>query len=159
MGNLTLVRHEQKHTLEARFRKERDPRVKERLLAILNFYDAKTIRQTAAATRRSESSVKRYLRRWNRDGYDGLVPQFDGGQKPKIPDEYWKDILGEIEGKAMTLRDVRIYLKKTRGVQYTYGGIWKIFRKKLKARYGKPYIRNGNRPADAEEILKKRSTR
>ncbi len=157
MRNLTLVKHEKKETLEARFRKEKDPRIKERLMTILHFYDGMTIDQTAALTRRSASSVKRYLRRWNKDGYDGLAPQFDGGPKPRISDEYWKEILKEIEGKGMTLRDVRIYIKKTRGVQYSYGGVWKIFRKKLKARYGKPYPKNYKRPWNAEEILKKDS--
>jgi transposase len=59
----------------------------------------------------------------------------------------------------MTLKDVRIYIKNTRGVQYSYGGVWKIFRKKLKARYGKPYIKNEKRPTDADKIFKKRSAR
>jgi len=57
----------------------------------------------------------------------------------------------------MTLRDVRIYIKKTRGVQYSYGGVWRVFRKKLKARYGRPYTKNYKRPENAEEILKKGS--
>jgi len=159
MRNLTLVKHVNKDTLETRFRKERDPRVKERLMAILHFYDGKTIDQTAALTRRSPSSVKRYLRKWNKEGFDGLVPQFDGGPKPRIDDDQWKEILGEMEGKGMTLRDVRVYIKKTRGVRYSYGGVWKVFRKKLKTRYGKPYVKNYSRPEDAVEILKKGLTK
>jgi transposase len=73
MRNITLVKHEPKQTIESMFRKEKDPRLKERLLAILNFYDGMTIAKTAAITRRSESSVKRYIRKWNKDGYNGLA--------------------------------------------------------------------------------------
>jgi transposase len=55
----------------------------------------------------------------------------------------------------MTLRDVVVYIKNSRGVTYSYKTVWYILRKKKKVKYGKPYIKNIKRPDDAEDNLKK----
>lgn len=62
------------------------------------------------------------------------------GRKPKLPDEERDKILKEIEGKVC-LKEVTVYVKTTRGVEYSTA-VWKILRKKKKVRYGKPYIQN-----------------
>lgn len=67
----------------------------------------------------------------------------------------WDQIVKEIEGKAMTLKDVVVYIKDTRGVSYAYKTVWKMLRKERKVRYGKAYKMNSKRPDDAEGILKK----
>ena len=61
----------------------------------------------------------------------------------------------EIENKGMTIRDVVVYVKNTRRVEYAYKTVWRILRKEKKAGYGKPYKLNAKRPENAEEILKK----
>ena len=43
----------------------------------------------------------------------------------------------------MTLKDLKVYAKNTRGVEYSYKTIWRIMRRGVK--YGKPYIMNGRR--------------
>lgn len=153
----TLVMHLPKNEIEHRYRKESNPRVKQRLLAILNIVEGKTIEQTGKIVRASISSVKRWISSWNKEGLDGLIPHFDGGPKPRIPESEWDEIVKEVENKAMTLKDVGVYVKDTRGVRYTYGGVWRILRKKRHERYGKPYKMNAKRPPNAEEILKKPS--
>jgi transposase len=67
----------------------------------------------------------------------------------------WDKVVKEIEDKNMTIKDVRVYIKTTRGIDYSYDMVWKVLRKKMKVKYGKPYIMNAKRPDDAEEILKK----
>ena len=74
-----------------------------------------------------------------RRGYDGLAPEFDGGPKPRIDGSEWDKVVDEIEGKGMTLRDVQVYVKDTRGVHYAYKTVWKVLRKE---RYGKAYKMN-----------------
>ena len=71
----------------------------------------------------------------------------------------WDKIIDEIENKGMTLRDVVVYIKNSRGVTYSYKTVWYILRKKKKGKYGKPYIKNIKRPDDAEDTLKKRSSK
>jgi len=128
--------------------------VKERLLAILLLYDGKNIYEVAEILRKCERTIKEWLSRWNREGYEGLFPGKGRGRKPKLSEEEWDKILREIEGKG-TIKEVTVYVKTTRGVEYAYKTVWKILRKKKKVRYGKPYIQNSKRPDNAEEILKK----
>ncbi len=154
-----VVRHLPRERLQAMHRTEKDPRVKERLLAILHIYDGRTVGDTAESVKRCEKSVRNWLKRWNRHGYDGLKPDFTGGPKPKVSYSEWDRIVEEIEGKAMTLKDVAVYVKTTRGVEYAYKTVWEILRKKKGVKYGKPYIRNKRRPDDAEDILKEGSMR
>lgn len=150
-----LVRHMSREELEARCRKEKDARVKERTLAILQIYDGNTEEDAAKSVRRCEKSVRNWLKRWNEKGYGGLTPEFDGGPKPRIDESEWDKIVKEIENKGMTIRDVTVYVKDTRGVNYAYKTVWEILRKERKVRYGKGYKMNAKRPADAEGILKK----
>ena len=150
-----VIKHLTKEELEDKYKREKNSRIKERLLAILHLYEGKSIPEVSRIIKRSESSIKRWLKRWNKEGYNGLIPKLKGGPKPKLSDSEWDKILEEIEGKGMTLKDVRVYVKTTRGVEYSYTMVWYVLRKKKKVKYGKPYIQNSKRPENAEEILKK----
>jgi len=48
--------------LEEKYRKERGPRVKERLLAILLLYDGKNIYKVSEIIRRSERAIKVWMK-------------------------------------------------------------------------------------------------
>lgn len=154
-----LVRHLSKDELERRYKGEKDPRTKERLLVVLLLYDGKKVSEIPSLVRRSRATVEEWLRRWNNLGVEGLIPHFTGGPKPWMASEEWDSVIEEIENKGMTIRDVTAYVKDTRGVSYSYKTVWEILRKKKHVRYGKPYIRNKRRPDNAEEILKKESTK
>ncbi|MHC1581906.1 MAG: helix-turn-helix domain-containing protein [Candidatus Syntropharchaeia archaeon] len=51
--------------MEEKYRKERDPRVKERLLAILLLYDGKNIYKVSEIIRRSERAIKVWMKGLN----------------------------------------------------------------------------------------------
>jgi len=157
MRRATIIKHVDREELERMYREEKDARIKERLLAIIHIYDGKSISDTASIVKRSTSSVKRWLYAWNREAYNGLIPRFTGGPKPRMSYDEWDKVVKEIEDKNMTIKDVRVYIKTTRGIDYSYDMVWKVLRKKMKVKYGKPYIMNAKRPDDAEEILKKDS--
>ena len=151
-----VIKHLTKEELEKKYIKEKDSKIKERLLAILLLYDGKNIYEVAEIIRRSERTIKEWLKRWNERGYEEILPKVSRrGRKPKISSEEWDKILKEIEGKGMTIKEVTVYVKTTRGVEYAYKTVWTILRKKKKVKYGKPYIQNSKRPENAEEILKK----
>lgn len=151
----TIVNRMTKEKLERRYKEEKNPRMKERLLAILMIYDGKKVSEIPSLIRRSRRTVHEWLRRWNECGYDGLVPEFSGGPKPLITTQEWDRVIDEVEEKGMTIKDVTQYVNRTRGVSYSYKTVWEVLRKKKHVRYGKPYIRNKLRPENAEEILKK----
>ncbi len=84
-----------------------------------------------------------------------MIPHSGNGRKPLISSDEWDKIIKETEGKGMTIKDVIKYAKDTRGVEYSYKGGWKMLRVVKKVKYGKPYIMNNKRPANAENYLKK----
>jgi len=155
VGKVHLTRQASVDELSGRYRNEKNARVKERLLALLHLYEGKTIAETSRIVRRSVRSIERWLAEWDRDGYEGLTPHFTGGPKPKLEEREWDKIVKEIENKGMTLKDVAVYVKDTRGVHYGYKGVWEALRRKRHVPYGKAYKMNAKRPPDAEEILKK----
>ena len=55
----------------------------------------------------------------------------------------------------MTIRDVAVYVRRTRGVEYAYKTVWWILRRKRRVKYGKPYVRSLKRAENAEDLLKK----
>lgn len=150
-----VLRHLPKDDLERIYRYETNHRIKERLLAILLLYDNKNIYEVSEILRRSERTIKEWSSRWNKSGYDGLVPKKGGGGPSKMPYDVWDDILREIEGKGMTISDVVDYIKTTRSVEYSYKRVWYVLRKQKNVKYGKPYIQNQKRPYNAESDLKK----
>jgi transposase len=158
VGRVSLTKHISIEELKVRYRREENARVKERLLAILHLHEGKTIREVSRIVKRSERSIGRWVRGWNKHGHDGLMPHFTGGPKPKLPAIEWDKIVKEIENKGMTLKDVVVYVKDTRGIHYGYKGVWEVLRRERHVPYGKPYKMNRKRPENAEEILKRGST-
>ncbi len=156
MGRKPIVmRPIPKAELEKLYRKETNLRIKERLLAIVHLYEGRNVYEVADILKRSDRTIKHWLSRWNKQGYNGLIPQNRNGKKPKMSLNEWDKVIKEIEDKGMTIKEVLKYVKGTRGIDFSYKYGWRILRVTKKAKYGKPYIRNEKRPADAESFLKK----
>jgi transposase len=156
MGRKPIVtRHITKEELGKLYKAETNLRIKERLLVIVHLYEGKNVYEVADIVKRSERTIKDWLSRWNKQGYEGLIPQNRNGKKPKMSLDEWDQVIKEIECKGMTIKDVLKYVKDTRGIDFSYKYGWKILRRIKKVKYGKPYIRNEKRPNDAEDFLKK----
>jgi putative transposase len=156
MGRKPIVmRHISKIDLDKLYKKETNLRIKERLLAIVHLYEGKNVYEVANILKRSERTIKYWLSRWNDQGYSGLIPRNRNGKKPKMSLDEWDEVIKEIEGKGMMIKDVLKYVKDTRGKDFSYKYGWRILRIVKKVKYGKPYIKNENRPVDAESFLKK----
>jgi len=150
-----IIRHVPEAELEQFYWEEKNARIKERLHAILLLYRGYRADETAEILRRGYATVRRWKDAWNEGGYEGVKPDFKGGYEPRIASSTWDKILEEIKDKAMTLRDVQVYVNTKYGANYCYNAVWKWVRKKKKVPYGKPYPRDTRRPEDAEEVLKK----
>ena len=141
--------------LKDKYKKEANSRVKQRLLALIHICEGQSAVYTSQAIKHSKRSITRWVKAYNENGYEGLIPKFTGGPKPTLSANVWEQILIEIDNKGLTIKDVAIYVKNSRGVTYKYNTLWKILRKKYHVKYGKPYKVNTKRPEDAEAILKK----
>ena len=131
-------------------------KLKEKLLAIKMLYSGYKAPEVAKILGVAHKTIYNWIDIGNISGIEGLEDKYhERGRKKYISDREWKKIIEEIEGRGYTLQDVREYVEKTRGISYTYDGIWRILRKEFKVNYGKPYILNANQSETAAQELKK----
>lgn len=137
-------------------RTESDGRLKERLLAVLHLYEDKSVKQVSALVRRCENTVREWRSRWNAAGYQGLKLELTGGPRPRLGAGQWDEVAEHVEGKGMSIEDARQYVSQRYGAGYGYHMVWRELRQKRRLPYGKPFMVNDKRPADAEGQLKKK---
>ncbi len=75
------------------YKKEKNPRVKERLQAIILLSEGRSTKEVAGILKRSIRSVERWIKSWNEGGYEKLIPKFTGGSKPMLSKAEWEKIL------------------------------------------------------------------
>jgi putative transposase len=151
-----IIRHVTLDELNKRIKKEeKSVRVLERLYFIRYIYKGNTIKEACDNVDISEPTGYNWLDLWNKSGYEGLVPNFSGGPKPKLGEderEKLKQMLAEKD--AWTLREVRELIKEKFEVEYSEMQVWRILTS-WNMHHAKPYILDKRRPDDAETILKK----
>jgi len=151
-----IVKHVTLEELNKRIKKEeKSVRVLERLYFIKFMYKGDTIKEACEKVDISEPTGYNWLDSWNEQGYEGLVPNFSGGPKPKLVDadrEELKRML--IEKDAWTLREVRELIREKFNVEYSEMQVWRILTS-WNMHHAKPYVLDKRRPDDAETILKK----
>lgn len=86
---IRLVKSVPKNELMELYKKETNARIKPRLLAIIHLYEGKTGKDTSKLVKTSYPSLIRWVERWNRNGYKGLIPNFTGGYKPQLDSAAW----------------------------------------------------------------------
>lgn len=145
-----------KDALEKLYRSEQNGRLKERLLAILLFYEGKTITEVSGLLKLTRQTLTNWLSAWNKGAYQGLKPHFSGGYAPRLSRQEWDQVVESLKGKGYDIEGVRQWLIQEKGVTYTYKMVWYKLRKEYKLPYGKPYMENSKMPADAKERIEKK---
>lgn len=96
-----------------------------------------------------------WQRRWNKDGYVGLIPRYDGGRPSKLTEEQKKELkLLLKERDDWNTNEVRNLINEKFDLKYSLKQV-RIILRKFGMKYGKPYPRDYRRPDNAEELLKK----
>jgi putative transposase len=151
-----LVRHLTLDELNKKIKKEeKSVRVLERLYFIKYIYKGHTIKEACEFIDITEPTGYNWLDSWNKRGYDGLVPNFSGGPKPKLDEPRREELKQLLAGKdAWTLREVLKLIKEKFNVEYSEMQVWRILTSR-NMHHAKPYILDKRRPDDAEAILKK----
>jgi len=82
-----IVKHVTLNELNKMIKKEeKSVRVLERLYFIKFIYKGDTVKEACEKVDISEPTGYSWLDSWNEQGYEGLVPNFSGGPKPKLVD-------------------------------------------------------------------------
>jgi putative transposase len=156
--NIAIDRHITSEELLKRIKSlEKDTKVLQRLYFIKYRYEGLSVEEAAERVEISKPVAYIWQDRWNKEGYEGLKPKFDGGKPPKL-NESQKDKLKEILNKRddWTTTEIRKLISKEFNVEYTLKQI-RIILRKFGMNFSKPFQHDYRRPEDAEEILKKTS--
>ncbi len=148
-----LIRQLSEDELSRLIKKENNARILQRLLFIKQLHIKDNIPDACKHIDVCESAGYEWLKRWNEQGYKGLIPHFGGGRKPGLDDEQKKELKKLLEQKDNWLTsEIRELIRKTFNVSYSERHVARLLRG-MKLHYAKPYPNDYRRPPDAEEIL------
>ena len=121
---------QQYEELLAAYKKESNPKTKERMLAVINvLVHGEATPTVSRFFRKAYTSIKNWIRRFEKNGIDALSEKPRSGHRPKISNhkitEYLADKLDGIFPKVLA-RDI----KKKEKVRYTESGIRDMLRRR-----------------------------
>lgn len=145
--------------LESRIKTlEKDAKILKRLYFVKYRYEGTNVEESAQRVGISKNEGYIWQRRWNENGYTGIIPQYAGGRPMKLSPEDFNQLKELINQKSTwTTDEVRMLIHEEFGIEYTLKQIRIIMKEKLKMKYGKPFTLDYRRPDDAESLLKKPS--
>ena len=107
--------------------KEKELRVLKRLYFIRYLYQGYVIEEASEKLEITMPTAYEWLKRWNKSGYDGLVPNFNGGPKPKLSEEEIEILKNLLKHKDdWKLKEVRKLIKEQFGVEHSEMHAWRI---------------------------------
>ncbi len=125
---MTLTRE----SFEKIYRYEQDIKTKERLLLVLNaVYQRKISAQVAKDLHRSKSWAWEWLKRYDKEGIEGLKTRQKSGRPPMISEEVVYQIKKELKesNQGWTTKQAEEFIVKKSGIKYHYTHIYRILRK------------------------------
>ena len=107
--------------------KEKELRVLKRLYFIRFLYQGYVIEEASEKLGITMPTAYEWLKRWNKSGYDGLVPNFNGGPKPKLSEEEIEMLKNLLKHKDdWKLKEVRKLIKEQFGIEHSEMHVWRI---------------------------------
>ncbi len=94
---LKITQNNSSRDLKLLYSKERDSRVKERLLMIIHTKEGRTTREVAGIVKKSYVSVANWVNRFNKEGLAGLKNKQRSGKPPKMEEEQFKTLESDLE--------------------------------------------------------------
>jgi len=141
--------------IEKLIKKEKDPRVRDRLRGVLLLKKGYTQGKVAEIMNVTTRTVYNWKTRYNQEGVEGLRDKPIPGRKTVLDESDMEKLRSLLEERDYwTSNQVRALIKEEFGVEFTTRHIPRVLRK-LGLRYQKPFVNDYRRPVDAEEILKK----
>ena len=134
---------------------EKDTMVLQRLYFIKHRYNGKSVEVASDLVGVRKNTGYIWQERWNKEGYDGIIPKFAGG-RPSTLSDCQKEKLRKIleDGGNWTTKDVQLLISKKLGVDYSAKQI-RIILSGFRMNHAKPYPFDYRKPKNADEILKK----
>jgi len=126
---LTLANRE---SFEKIYRYEQDAKTKERMLLVLMVvYQGKISANVARDLHRSKAKASDWLKRYDKEGMEGLKDRTKSGRPSKLSEETSYQIKQELKesNKGWTTKQVEELIIKKSGIRYHHVHIYRILRK------------------------------
>ena len=121
-----------KSKLVNQYKKEKDPKVKERLLLIIKVReDGQLPFRVVKELHRSNPWASDWLKRYDNEGLEGLKNRIKSGRPSEISEETSYQIKKELKesNKGWTTKQVEELIIQKSGIKYHYTHIYRILRK------------------------------
>ena len=153
---IAIEKHMTREELQRRIRNlETDTKILQRLYFVKHRYDGMSVEESSQLVGVAKPVGYAWQERWNKDGYEGLIPRYAGGRPSKLSSQQKEKLLLLIKGKdTWTTDEVRLLILKEFGIEYTLKQV-RIIVKKFGMKYAKPFVFDYRKPPNAEMILKK----
>lgn len=119
--------------LKRYYKKERDGKIKERILMLIHSYEGKTSREVGEIVKRDQKLVLYWKNRYEKEGLEGLKTKPRSG-KPALlsrrqEDKIKKKIVEDNPTNPWTTKKVCDLIKKETGIKYTQRHVQRILHK------------------------------
>ena len=144
------------------YKKENDPKVKERLLLIIKVREDKQIPfRVVKEMHRSNPWASDWLKRYDKEGLEGLKNRTKSGRPSEISEETSYQIKKELKesNKGWTTKQVEELIVKKSGIKYHYTHIYRILRKWGFKQKVPRKVHVNTASVEEKEAFKKRSNR
>ena len=114
------------------YKKENDPKVKERLLLVIRVREDEQIPfRVVKEMHRSNPWASDWLKRYDKEGIEGLKDRTKSGRPPELSEEISYQIKKELKesNQGWTTKQVEELIIKKSGIKYHYTHIYRILRK------------------------------
>lgn len=133
---------------------ERSTKVLKKLLFIRYRYDGDSVEEASYKIGITKMMGYVWQKRWNQDGYKGLIPRYARKGPSKMSPEQNDKLKERLKDGQFTTAQVREIIRREFGINYTMKQVWVIL-KKMGMRHAKPYPHDKRRPNNADGVLKK----
>jgi transposase len=119
--------------LKKTYKKEKDGKIKERILMLIHSYEGKTSREVGQVVKRDQKLILYWKKRYEQEGFEGLKTRERSG-KPTLlsrrqEEKIKKKISEENPANPWTTKKVCDLIKKETGIQYTQRHVQRKLRK------------------------------
>ena len=128
-----------------------------RAIFIRMLLQGSTIKQASKVVGVKRQTGGEWLKRYNAEGYDGLIPKFAGGKPGKLSENQkieLKNILVD-ENSNYTVTEVVKLIKELFDVEFSYKRVWTLVRVEFGLNYSKPFSVSHKKPKNRRENFKK----
>jgi len=148
-----------KEKLNSLIKSEKNSTVKERLQAVLWRLENTAYTKIAKRLNRSNDTITQWIKRWNKEGYEGLADRQRSGRPQTLSLNEEKEIIETVnQSTRITCKILKFKIKDEFGKELTIGGINAILHRNnlsWKKPKKKDYRQNEQQRKEYQEDLKK----